>query len=294
MRGFLTFIAIAFTVFEGGVFAGGAFASDGGELDRAENLYNHTDYSAAISILKQMPESAKTLELLGRSYFMDGEYRKATDTLEHAAALAPNDSDIQTWLARAYGRRAETSFPLQAIGFATKSRQAFEKAVQLDSQNREALNDLFEFYVEAPGFMGGGVDRAKSLLPAIAQHDPAEIYFARARIAEKKDQLGDAEAQLRRAVDVAPHQVGRLLDLAKFLYREGRFDEGETFFRAAEQSAPNAPRVLFARASAYVQSKHNLPEAASLLKRYIASDKLTPDDPPRSEAVKLLKQAQGT
>lgn len=284
MRALLTFVVIAFT----------AFAGEPGELDRAQNSYNHTDYSAAIFILKQIPESPKSLQLLGQSYFMDGEYRKAVDTLERAAALAPNDSDIQTWLGRAYGRRAETAFPFQAIGFAGKSRQAFEKAVKLDPHNREALNDLFEFYVEAPGFVGGGIDRAKSLLPAIAQDDPAEIYFARARIAEKKDQLGDAEVQLRRAVDLAPHQVGRLLDLAKFLYKEGRFDEGDSFFRAAEQSAPNAPRILFARASAYIQSKRNLPEAATLLKRYIASNNLTPDDPPRSEAMKLLKQAQGS
>jgi cytochrome c-type biogenesis protein CcmH/NrfG len=284
MRVFLTFVAIAFTT----------FAGEAGGLDRAQNFYNHTDYSAAIAILMQAPESPKSLALLGQSYFMDGEYRKAVDTLERAASLAPNSSDIQTWLGRAYGRRAETSFALQAIGFASKSRQAFEKAVKLDPHNREALNDLFEFYVEAPGFMGGGIDKAKSLLPAIAQDDPAEIYFARARIAEKKDQLGDAEAQLRRAVDIAPHQVGRLLDLAKFLYKEGRFDEGDSFFRAAEQSAPNAPRILFARASAYIQSKRNIPEAASLLKRYIASDKLTPDDPPRTEAMKLLKQAQGS
>ena len=284
MRGFLTFVAIAFS----------AFAGDASDLERAQNFYNHTDYGAAVAILKRMPESAKTLGLLGQSYFMDGDYRKAADTLERAATLAPNDSDIQTWLGRAYGRRAETAFPLQAIGFASKSRQAFEKAVKLDPHNREALNDLFEFYVEAPGFMGGGIDRAKSLLPAIAQDDPAEIYFARARIAEKKDQLSDAETQLRRAVDLAPHQVGRLLDLAKFLYKEGRFDEGDSYFRAAEQSAPNAPRILFARASAYIKSKRNIPEATSLLKRYLASDQLTPDDPPRSEAMKLLKQAQGS
>jgi len=112
MRAFLTFVAIAFT----------ARAGDNGQLDRAQNLYIHTEYSAAISILKQMPESPKTLGLLGQSYFMEGDYRKATDTLERAATLAPNDSDIQTWLARAYGRRAETAFPLQAISLASKSR----------------------------------------------------------------------------------------------------------------------------------------------------------------------------
>jgi Flp pilus assembly protein TadD len=289
MRIFLTFIAIACAGFAASA------GKDTADLDRALNFYNHTDYAAVIDILNKSSESgsAKALQLLGQSWFMDGEYKKAVTALESAAALSPDDSEIQTWLGRAYGRRAETSFALQALGFAGKSRQAFEKAVKLDPHNREALNDLFEFYVEAPGFIGGGLDRARSLLPAIAKDDPAEIYFARARIAEKKDQFGDAENQLRRAVDLAPHQVGRLLDLAKFLYREGRFDEGESFFRAAEQTAPNAPRILFARASAYIQAKHNMPEAASLLKRYLAASNLTPDDPPRSEALKLLKQAQG-
>lgn len=271
-----------------------AFSAVNPALEQAEALYNHTDYAPAIVVLKGQPQSPETLELLGQCYFMSGDYKKSVDALEKAAELAPDSSDIQTWLARAYGRRAETSFAIQAIGFATRSRQAFEKAVQLDPHNREALNDLFEFYVEAPGFMGGGLDKARSLLPAIEKNDPSEIYFARALIAEKKDQFDQAEAQLRRGVDIAPHQVGRLLDLAKLLYKEGRFDEGEKFFAQAQKAAPNAPRVLFARASAYVQSKHNIPEAEALLKRYIAAGDLTPDDPPRSEAMKLLKKAEGS
>ena len=44
-----------------------------------------------------------------------------------------------------------------ATGLASKARQNFERAVQLDPQNREALSDLFEYYLEAPGFLGGGL-----------------------------------------------------------------------------------------------------------------------------------------
>jgi tetratricopeptide (TPR) repeat protein len=142
--------------------------------------------------------------------------------------------------------------------------------------------------------MGGGIDKAKTLLPSIAKNDPAEIYFARAIISEKSDHMADAEQQLRRAVEIAPHQVGRLLDLAKLLYKEGRFDEGERVFAQAEKTAPEAPGVLFARASAYIQTKRNLPEAETLLKRYIASNNLTPDNPSRAEAMKLLKKVQGS
>jgi tetratricopeptide (TPR) repeat protein len=283
MRAFVFFFGLAFTV----------FGADSDLLQRAQNLYNHTDYAAAITALKA-PEGAKELQLLGQCYFMDGQYKKAVEVLEKAVALAPNDSDIQTWLGRAYGRRAETSFPIAAMGYAAHSRQAFERAVQLNPANREALGDLFEFYVEAPGMVGGGVDRAKKLLPVIAQNDPAELSYARARIAEKDKNFEAAEAQLRRGVEMSPQQVGRLLDLAKFLYKQGRFDEAETYFRQAEKVAPDSPRVLFARASAYVDSRHNLDQAQALLKKYLASTNLTPDDPPRSEAMQLLKKAQGS
>src|SRR5437868_10895843 len=107
------------------------YAGDAG-ADRAVDLYNRTEYHAAIALLQHANHDAQNLQLLGQCYFMDGQFAKATDLLEKAAALAPNDSNIQHWLGRAWGRRAETSFALNAMGYATKTRDAFEKAVQLD------------------------------------------------------------------------------------------------------------------------------------------------------------------
>src|SRR2546423_8664900 len=103
-------------------------AEETSSYDRALNLYHRTEYAAAITALKQAPEDARTLQLLGQCYFMDAEYHKATDVLEKAGTLDPRTSMIFTWLGRAYGRRAETTFGLGAIGLASKSRQALEKA----------------------------------------------------------------------------------------------------------------------------------------------------------------------
>ena len=153
------------------VLAGLALSAQN-SLDPALNLYQRTDYKGAIAALKGLPEDARALELLGQCYFMEAEFRKATDALEKAASLDPKSSSIQTWLGRAYGRRAETSFALPAIGYATKARQALERAVQLDGRNMEAINDLFEYYLEAPAIMGGGYDKAKGLISLIAKNDP--------------------------------------------------------------------------------------------------------------------------
>jgi hypothetical protein len=57
--------------------------------------------------------------------------------------------------------------------------------------------------------------------------------------------------------------------------------------------APDSPRVLFARAETYVRIKRNPGQARTLLNEYLASPNLTPDDPPRAEAIRLLKKTGG-
>ncbi|HWB96061.1 MAG TPA: tetratricopeptide repeat protein, partial [Bryobacteraceae bacterium] len=123
--------------------------------------------------------------------------------------------------------------------------------------------------------------------------DRAEGYYAQAKIAEKRKEWGSAEDQLRRAVDVAPQQVGRLIDLARFLAKQGRFQESEQSFERAAKIAPNSPKLLYARADTYIRNGRNLDQAKKLLEQYLRAE-LTPDDPPRSQAEKLLRQVSGS
>ena len=266
------------------------------DLVQAKKLYHSTDYDAALRVLTTTPESRRDAEsnlLIGKSLFMKGEFKKASESLERAVQQEPAKSEYYLWLGRAYGRRAETSSFVTAPGYASKARQNFEKAVQLNPHNGEAVNDLFEYYKEAPGFLGGGLDKADTLLSGIKNIDPAEYHFAMAQLAEKRKEYGIAEQQLRKALEIAPRQVGRVIDLAKFLYKRGRYPESEALFQQAEVIAPDEPKVLFERANTYIQAKRNLAEASALLKRYIDSP-LTPENPPRQEARKLLtKVARG-
>jgi tetratricopeptide (TPR) repeat protein len=227
--------------------------------------------------------------LIGRSYYMIGDPKKASEHFEQAVHLSPANSEYQTWLGRAYGRRAETSSFLTAPRWATKARDAFEKAVELNPRNMEAISDLFEYYLEAPGFLGGGLDKAEELTRRMAALNPAEYYWAQARLAQKRKQFQTAEQQLRRATELAPRQIGRLIDLARFLANNGRYQESEEAFRRAEKIDPQSPRLLFERASAYIRAGRNLDVARQLLQRYLHSP-LTPDDPPRRDAEQLLKQ----
>src|SRR5260370_28900092 len=134
------------------------------------------------------------------------------------------------------------------------------------------------------------MDKATKMADRIAAMNEIEGSWARAKIAEKRKEFSGAEQQFRRAVELAPAQAGRLLDLAKFLAKQGRFQESDQAFQAAEKVEPNSPKVIFAKADTYIQSGRNLYTARKLLRQYLTAT-LTPDDPPRAQAEKLLKQA---
>ncbi len=265
----------------------------GPEFDRARKLYNSTDFDGSLKILQSMPaKDSEVLALMGQDFYMLTDYKKATDELEKAVAAAPSNAEYTLWLARAYGRRAETSSPFTAPGHASKAHHYFEKAVELDSKNLEAINDLFEYYLEAPGFLGGGFDKAQAMATRIAQLDPAEGFWAQAKLAEKRKEYGTAEMNLRRAAAAAPRQIGKLVDLARLLTGQGRYQEADRAMDAAEQIAPDNPRLLFAKADLYIKSGRHIDLARKLLERYLTCN-LTPDDPSRADAQKLLRQASG-
>jgi Flp pilus assembly protein TadD len=263
-------------------------------LDHAKELYQRTDYKASLQALAngQAP-SAATHCLIGKNHFMLGDWKLATDSFEQALALAPNTAEYALWLGRTYGRRAETDNWMVAGFHASKTRQYLEKAVALSPHYNEALNDLFAFYLEAPGFLGGGVDKAEAIALRIAERSPAEYHFAEAQLAEKRKDYSAAEQHLRHAMEQSPREVGRVIDLATYLARRGRMDESDTAFAQAEKLAPNDPRIAFARAKTDIEHKRSLDEASRLLKKYLESN-ITPDDPPKQSAQKLLQQAQGS
>jgi tetratricopeptide (TPR) repeat protein len=259
-------------------------------LEDAQQLYRHSDYQGVLrTLLPLANKDAKTLALTGQAYFMVAEYKQATEIFEKVTALEPRNSEYAHWLGKCWGRRAESSSIFNAPGYATKARQMFERSVMLDTSNKEALNDLFDYYLQAPGFLGGGLNRAEALVARIAALDEAESHYAMAQLLDKRKEFDAAEQQLRRAFELAPRQVGRTIDLAKYLSKLGRVQESEAVFAQAEKLTPGSPRILYERARTYIRDNRNLAEARQLLRQYLNAP-LTPNDPPRFEAEQLLRK----
>jgi Flp pilus assembly protein TadD len=268
------------------------FAAKPPEWNRAHELYQRTEYQQSLDVLKAADaKDSDSFQLMGQDHFMLAEYKRATEELDKALALGNPTAQLYMWLGRAYGRRAETSSPFTAPGYASHAQKMFEKAVELDISNKDAVGDLFDYYMGAPGFLGGGLNKAEDLARKVSVHDPAEGFYLKAQIDDKRKQYEAAEQSLRRALELTPKQVSRVLDLAHYLAKRGRTKESDALFDQASTMAPEDPQVLYTRAESYIEGRRNLADARSLLERYLRSA-LTPDDPPRERAQELLAKAR--
>ena len=62
----------------------------GPELERARKLYNLTEFQQSLKVLQAIPnKDGAVYELMGRDYYGQGEFKKATESLEKAIAMEP-------------------------------------------------------------------------------------------------------------------------------------------------------------------------------------------------------------
>jgi tetratricopeptide (TPR) repeat protein len=270
-----------------------ALTAETGDLSRAKELYQQTDYKGALRVLlADRHLDAAAFALAGKSSLMQDDVKHAGEYLEKAVELEPREAEYVLWLGRVWGRKAESANPFTAPIAASHARECFEKAVELNPQSSDATGDLFDFYLEAPGLFGGGMDKAEALAHRIEAFDPAEGRFDLARVAMKRKQQHEAEQHFREAVKLAPKAVGHVIAFARYLAQQGRVKESDALLAEADDAAPGSVRLLYGRAAIDIETHRNLDEARRLLERYLASS-LTPDDPPRDAARKLLKQTAG-
>jgi tetratricopeptide (TPR) repeat protein len=252
-------------------------------LDSVRSLLINGAADAAIRTLNRSigsdPSSAEGHNLLCRVQYAEERWDSAIRECERAAQLSANNGEYQLWLGRAYGEKADHSSWLTAISLAKKSRAAFERAVQLSPSNVDARADLSEFYIEAPGFLGGGTDKALAQANATEKLNPVTALWIRARVAEHDKRNTDAERDYKKAMQISDNPTALMFDLASFYRRLNRIDDVEkTIAQAARLDAKNTS-TLVDSASLLLRVGRNFPLASSLLRRYIDQGTRSEDAP---------------
>lgn len=214
---------------------------------------------------------AEAFNLLCRAHFMLEQWDAGIAACERARNLDPQNSLYHLWLARIYGEKADRAGFLSAAGLAKKVRTSFERAVELDPKSWEARTDLAEFYLEAPGIVGGGKEKARRQADALMALNPAMSHWIAARIAEKSKDPVEAEREYRAAVAVSHSAIREWVDLAIFLRHANRLDEMEQALRNLDTGPVDRPESLMDGASILLRTGRDSPRAVDLLRRYLKS-----------------------
>ena len=253
------------------VFALTAFADTS-----PEKLLSQGRADEAIATLQKtthaVPDDAEAYNLLCRAYFSFGDWDHAISAGQKAVELAPNNGLYHLWLGRAYGEKADSASFLSAAGLAGKVRTEFETAVRLSPGSAEARSDLAEFYLEAPGIVGGGRDKAESQADTLEKLDPAKAHWVRGRIAEKKKDRATAEREYRAAIEASHGGALAWFNLALFYRHNSQFDQMEDALNHAISAPLDRPEVVMESAEVLIRSGRNLGNAIELLHRYLASN----------------------
>jgi tetratricopeptide (TPR) repeat protein len=229
--------------------------------------------------VSRAPNDAEAYNLLCRAYYSVGDWDRGISACEKAVALEPDNSEYHSWLGRIYGEKADHSSFITGAHIAGKVRSEFETAVRLNPKSIEARADLADFYLEAPGIVGGGRDKAEAQAKQIATQDPAQGLRVEARIAEKKKDYATAESEYRKAIQLSGGKAGTWLNLAHFYQRTGHLDKMEDAIRYATAPQMNRPDLLMPAAEMLINMQRDLPAAADLLRRYLASGNPVEDAP---------------
>ena len=162
----------------------------------------------------------------------------AVEAGEKAVQELPGSAEAYLWLGRAYGQKAMKASIFSQMGLAKKCRISFEKAVALDPGSADARVDLIQYYANAPGIVGGGLEKARMEIKALDGLDAARGALMSGYVLAKEKKPVEAEAEYRRAVSLKPGDAAIRVRFGHFLERAGRKDEAKDSYREALRLDP--------------------------------------------------------
>lgn len=235
--------------------------------------------------VRDHPDNAVAYNQLCRVYYQLEMWDNALRMAEKSTALEPRNSLFHQWLGRAAGRKAENSNPFVAFGLARRVKTEFERAVALDGKNLSARSDLVEYYLEAPGFLGGDKNKARQQAEAVASHDAALSDYLFARVEEKQGS-GLAEQQYKKAAADGTDAARFWVELAYYYRRAGRLQDMEAAIDSSLKAAGPDGTPKYDAAYLLLRTGRNFPGAVQMLRDYL--DNHTSEDGPVFRAHYLL------
>lgn len=166
------------------------------------------------------------------------ELDEAQDWAEKSVKAAPDSSRYWSQLGTIKAFRIRKS-PMKGVTLGRSTKKNYEKGVEIDPTNLEALWSLLRFNMYAPGIAGGNKDKARQMAEEILAVDRAQGHLARAEILRRlDDDLEKSRMELAKATAVDPTNANLCYEIGRSLMAEGNPQVALEYYQLGAERDP--------------------------------------------------------
>jgi tetratricopeptide (TPR) repeat protein len=256
---------------------------------------------AAILVTVLLPHSlsaattAAEYAAAGKTALDRDEYQKAADLYQKAIALEPKNAEHHFWLGAAHGEAAQAGNVFSQASNGKRAKAALEKAVELDPRHIEARLALLTFYLFAPGFMGGGEDKAMAQAAEIRKIDAIDGHRAYSRIYARQKKTDLVRKEYVDAVREQPNSARAHYFLGNFHLREKNYPAALHEYEMALKLDPQFMPTYVSLGQHAANSGTNFERGEEALRKYLTY-KPTSREPGHAAAwysIGVIQEKQG-
>lgn len=179
-------------------------------------------------------QAARVNAQLAMTYLRQGDLVSARDKIEKALAQNPRTPETQMAAGFVYDR----------LGQDRKAAEHFARAVKLDRDNADVLNNAAVFECRK-GDKKTGVEYFLRAAESPLYRTPEVAYSNAGRCARADGNPKDAEKYFRQSLDIRPDQPETLLELADLLHQTGANMSARAFLQRYAAAAPASADSLW-------------------------------------------------
>ena len=201
---------------------------------------------------------------------MRSDFEAAVASFEKAIAINPKKAEYHYYLGGAYGRQAQSAGMFGGIGLAKKAKASLERAVELDPDYTDARFGLIDFYLAAPGIVGGSEEKALAQASEIKKRDALDGHRAWARVYSHQKKTDLARKEMVDAVREQPNSAKAHYFLGRFLFTEKNFSGALHEYEMAVKLDPEYMPSYYRIGEHAADSAGNFARGEETLKKYLA------------------------
>jgi tetratricopeptide (TPR) repeat protein len=233
-------------------------------------LYDARKPAEAKKILASVPEDAEGYAearyYLGRISFDAREFDDAADYFEEAIEADDQVAEYHNWYGNALGNIAQDANVMRQGFLAPKMKNAWEKAVALRTDYIEPRQSLIQFYLQAPGFMGGSIEQAKEMARQITRLKPAEGHRQMGNIFLYDKKPAEAEKEF---LEMVKTDASYAPALANFYLTQKQYDKAFDMFEDALRKDPEDWLSIYQLGKTSALSGQRLERGEQCLRQYL-------------------------